>query len=80
MPKSYLSKSGVSQAEGYLSVEDTDGKTTFYHYTKEEEEEQKKKREQRSMSKDSTGSGEDKNVKTSLKKRLGLETEDVESG
>ena len=80
VPKSYLSKSGVSQAEGYLSVEDTDGKTTFYHYTKEEEEEQKKKREQRSMSKDSTGSGEDKNVKTSLKKQLGLETEDVESG
>ena len=79
VPKSYLSKSGVSQAEGYLSVEDTDGKTTFYHYTKEEEEEQKKKREQRSMSKDSTGSGEDKNVKTSLKKRLGLEKEDVKS-
>ena len=79
VPKSYLSKSGVSQAEGYLSVEDTDGKTTFYHYTKEEEEEQKKKREERSMSKDSTGSGEDRNVKTSLKKRLGLEKEDVES-
>ena len=75
VPKSYLSKSGVSQADGYLSVEDTDGKTTFYHYTKEEEEEQKKKREERSMSKDSTGSGEDKNVKTSLKKRLGLEKE-----
>ena len=77
VPKSYLTKSGVNQAEGYLSVEDTDGKTTFYHYTKEEEEELKKKREQRSMSKDSTGSGEDKNGKTSLKTRLGLEKEEV---
>lgn len=85
VPKSYYSKAGLSQAEGYLSVEDTDGKTTFYHYTKEEEEERKLKREsesakQRSKSKDSNASTEEKHPKGKVVPPEKQDQDDSEKG
>ena len=79
VPQSYYSQAGVSQAEGYLSVEDTDGKTTFYHYTKEEEEERQKKRDsknrKRTDSLESTSSSDDKSLKKCFKQNSSFDEE-----
>jgi len=51
VPSSYFSKHGMTDNDGFLTLDDGDGKTTFYHYKEKERQSIKEKEMERSSKK-----------------------------